>query len=117
MTDKAINLLAKRAGTLERVHLSYCDKISWEAIAALIVRLRRLTYLSLTDIPSVQPHLWHLRELSLPPPPDLNQNQRAVFCVLSGKGMLDARAYATGKSPAEQLRAAGATVWVPISHQ
>jgi len=50
ITDDAIYALVERHATLERIHLSYCDKISVKAIAFLLNRLLRLTHLSLTGV-------------------------------------------------------------------
>lgn len=50
VTDKGILPLGERSATLERIHLSYCDKITVKAITELLNRLPLLTHLSLTGI-------------------------------------------------------------------
>ena len=50
LTDEAIYALAERHATLERIHLSYCDQISVMAIHFLLLKLHKLTHLSLTGV-------------------------------------------------------------------
>lgn len=50
VTNTAIQSLAQRSATLERVHLSYCEKITVPAVAYLLNRLPHLTHLSVTGI-------------------------------------------------------------------
>jgi len=58
LTDEAIYALAERHATLERIHLSYCDQISVMAIHFLLLKLHKLTHLSLTGVPAFrQPEL------------------------------------------------------------
>lgn len=52
LTDEAIYALGDRHQTLERVHLSYCDRITVMAIHYLLQRLQMLNHLSLTGIPA-----------------------------------------------------------------
>jgi F-box and leucine-rich repeat protein GRR1 len=52
LTDEAIYALGERHATLERIHLSYCDQISVMAIHFLLLKLHKLTHLSLTGVPS-----------------------------------------------------------------
>ncbi|KAF8914187.1 hypothetical protein CPB84DRAFT_1811580 [Gymnopilus junonius] len=52
LTDIGIFSLAEHAIGLERLHLSYCDHLSLDAIHALLRRLERLQHLSATGIPS-----------------------------------------------------------------
>ena len=54
LTDEAIYALAERHATLERIHLSYCDQISVMAIHFLLLKLHKLTHLSLTGVPAFQ---------------------------------------------------------------
>jgi len=68
LTDKAIYALGDRHQTLERVHLSYCDRITPTAIHNLLQKLQRLTHLSLTGIPAfLRPELQQFCRL----PPDV----------------------------------------------
>jgi F-box and leucine-rich repeat protein GRR1 len=50
ITDQAIYALVERASTLERLHLSYCDKLTVSSIGFMLNRLTRLTHLSLTGV-------------------------------------------------------------------
>lgn len=52
LTDEAVYALAERHATLERIHLSYCDQITVQAIHFLLQKLHKLTHLSLTGIPA-----------------------------------------------------------------
>lgn len=52
LTDEAIYSLGDRHQTLERVHLSYCDRITVMAIHYLLQKLQKLNHLSLTGIPA-----------------------------------------------------------------
>ena len=52
LTDEAIYALGDLHQTLERVHLSYCDRITLTAISYLVQKLQRLTHLSLTGVPA-----------------------------------------------------------------
>jgi F-box and leucine-rich repeat protein GRR1 len=66
LTDEAIYSLADRDATLERIHLSYCDQISVDAIHFLLQKLHKLTHLSLTGIPAfLDPRL---QKFCRPPP-------------------------------------------------
>lgn len=51
ITDQAIYALHART-SLERIHLSYCEHISVQAIHELLEKLSRLTHLSLTGVPA-----------------------------------------------------------------
>lgn len=52
LTDIAIFSLAEHAATLERLHLSYCDRLSFEAIHLLLKKLDHLQHFTATGIPS-----------------------------------------------------------------
>ncbi|KAF8631598.1 hypothetical protein AX15_002346 [Amanita polypyramis BW_CC] len=93
LTDEAIYALAERHATLERIHLSYCDQISVMAIHFLLQKLHKLTHLSLTGIPAFrQPEL---QQFCRDPPRDFSAVQQSSFCVFSGKGVLQLRAFLT----------------------
>ncbi|KAJ3516304.1 hypothetical protein NLJ89_g1209 [Agrocybe chaxingu] len=93
LTDEAIYALAERHATLERIHLSYCDQISVMAIHFLLLKLHKLTHLSLTGVPAFrQPEL---QRFCRDAPKDFNSTQRQAFCVFSGKGVSQLRAYLT----------------------
>jgi F-box and leucine-rich repeat protein GRR1 len=67
ITDQAIYALVERASTLERLHLSYCDKLTVSAIAFLLNRLTRLTHLSLTGVSAFK--YPELKQFCRPAPP------------------------------------------------
>ncbi|KIK04673.1 hypothetical protein K443DRAFT_130668 [Laccaria amethystina LaAM-08-1] len=93
LTDEAIYALAERHATLERIHLSYCDQISVMAVHFLLQKLHKLTHLSLTGVPAFrQPEL---QRFCRDAPRDFNSAQRLAFCVFSGKGVSQLRAYLT----------------------
>lgn len=52
LTDIAVFALAEHATALERVHLSYCDHLSLDAVHLLLKKLDRLQHLTATGIPS-----------------------------------------------------------------
>lgn len=52
LTDSAIHALVERPSSLERIHLSYCENISIDAVHFLLQRLGKLTHLSLTGVPA-----------------------------------------------------------------
>ncbi|KAF5359050.1 hypothetical protein D9758_004753 [Tetrapyrgos nigripes] len=93
ITDEGIYALADRHATLERIHLSYCDQITVMAIHFLLQKLHKLTHLSLTGVTAFrQPEL---QRFCREPPQDFNSVQQASFCVYSGKGVSQLRAYLT----------------------
>ncbi|PPQ77719.1 hypothetical protein CVT25_011154 [Psilocybe cyanescens] len=93
LTDEAIYALAERHATLERIHLSYCDQISVMAIHFLLLKLHKLTHLSLTGVPAFRQS--ELQRFCREAPKDFNTAQRLAFCVFSGKGVSQLRAYLT----------------------
>ncbi|KAF5322527.1 hypothetical protein D9619_000640 [Psilocybe cf. subviscida] len=93
LTDEAIYALGERHATLERIHLSYCDQISVMAIHFLLLKLHKLTHLSLTGVPSFRQA--ELQQFCREAPKDFNSTQRQAFCVFSGKGVSQLRAYLT----------------------
>ena len=109
LTDEAIYALAERHATLERIHLSYCDQISVMAIHFLLLKLHKLTHLSLTGVPAFQQP--ELQQFCREPPKvsffhtwsffmliaaqDFNTPQRQAFCVFSCKGVSQLRTYLT----------------------
>ncbi|KAM3586663.1 SCF ubiquitin ligase complex subunit [Umbelopsis sp. WA50703] len=94
ITDDAIfslTNLSRMTNSLERVHLSYCVKLTEQSITHLVSTCQRLTHLSLTGVP---PFLRRdFQHFCRPPPRDFNAQQRSMFCVFSGKGVRDLRAY------------------------
>ncbi|KAJ7284001.1 RNI-like protein [Mycena rebaudengoi] len=93
LTDEAIFSLADRHATLERIHLSYCDQISVMAVHFLLQKLHKLTHLSLTGVPAFrQPEL---QRFCREPPNEFSSTQQLAFCVYSGKGVSQLRAFLT----------------------
>ncbi|KAI9893057.1 MAG: SCF ubiquitin ligase complex subunit [Vezdaea aestivalis] len=100
VTDESIFALAKgppRGGgrypigpnSLERVHLSYCERLTVGGIQALLMSCQRLTHLSLTGVNDF------LREdftkFCRQPPQEFTQHQQDMFCVFSGNGVIQLR--------------------------
>ncbi|KAI9319484.1 hypothetical protein BX666DRAFT_2094067 [Dichotomocladium elegans] len=87
ITDQAIYSLTSHiriAHSLERVHLSYCARLTVPAIMHLVNFCSKLTHLSLTQVPAfVRPDLQQFRRA---PPKEFTPQQRNGFCVFSGKG-------------------------------
>jgi len=54
LTDMAVYALAEQAMLLERLHLSYCDRLSLESIHVLMRKLEHLHHLSVTGVPSLK---------------------------------------------------------------
>ena len=54
LTDNAIYHLGDHARSLERLHLSYCDRISLKAIHHLLRRAARLNHLTATGVPAAR---------------------------------------------------------------
>ncbi|KAJ7129482.1 hypothetical protein C8R44DRAFT_829975 [Mycena epipterygia] len=93
LTDEAIFSLADRHATLERIHLSYCDQISVMAVHFLLQKLHKLTHLSLTGVPAFrQPEL---QRFCREPPNEFSSTQQLAFCVYSGRGVSQLRAFLT----------------------
>ncbi|KAI8340186.1 hypothetical protein BC941DRAFT_338516, partial [Chlamydoabsidia padenii] len=84
ITDEAIDSLTKQprmAASLERVHLSYCVKLSEQSIRRLLNFCPRLNHLSLTHVPAfLRPDFQRFRRI---PPKNFTMDQQNVFCVFS----------------------------------
>ncbi|KAF5333408.1 hypothetical protein D9611_002635 [Ephemerocybe angulata] len=93
LTDEAIYSLGERHATLERIHLSYCDQISVMAVHFLLLKLHKLTHLSLTGVPAFRQA--ELQRFCREAPKDFSSAQRQSFCVFSGKGISQLRSYLT----------------------
>lgn len=82
---------------LERVHLSYCTKLTLKSIITLLNHCPRLTHLSLTGVDAF------LREdfdrFCREAPEEFNAHQRQVFCVFSGTGVTQLREYLNQLQP------------------
>lgn len=93
LTDEAIYSLGDRHQTLERVHLSYCDRITVMAIHYLLQKLQKLNHLSLTGIPAFRRP--ELQQFCRTPPAEFNTTQRSQFCVFAGEGVNKLRRFLT----------------------
>jgi F-box and leucine-rich repeat protein GRR1 len=94
ITDIGLSALTSHVrivSSLERIHLSYCARLSVRAIARLLNVCYRLNHLSLTHVPSFLRN--DLQEFRRSPPKELTEIQRHAFCVYSGKGVQDLRDY------------------------
>lgn len=54
LTDNAIYYLGEHARSLERLHLSYCDRISLKALHHLLRHAPRLNHLTATGVPAAR---------------------------------------------------------------
>lgn len=79
---------------IERLHLSYCSSISIQSIKMVLDACPRLVHLSLTGVRAFMQT--DIMQLSRPPPPELNEHQRQVFCVFSGTGISHLREALSG---------------------
>lgn len=101
VTDNAIYHLGEHARSLERLHLSYCDRISLKAIHHLVREAPRLNHLTATGVPAAR--RMGLSRFSDQPPDvsgtsaceretdgalqTLDGNQRSAFRVFSGENV------------------------------
>ncbi|KAK7061918.1 hypothetical protein R3P38DRAFT_2832284 [Favolaschia claudopus] len=92
LTDIAVFALAEHALELERLNLSYCDRLTLEATHLLLKRLVRLQNLSVTGIPSVIRRRG-VRRFSDPPPEDYDADQQAAYHVFNGEGVSGLRKF------------------------
>ncbi|KAG5653028.1 hypothetical protein H0H81_002650 [Sphagnurus paluster] len=91
LTDIAIFSLAEHANCLERLHLSYCDRLSLEALYLLLRKRRDLQYLTATGIPSFRRK--GIERFSDAPPPTCDSDQKAAFRVFSGSNVAGLRRF------------------------
>lgn len=89
ITDEGIFALVERSATLDRLHLSYCEKISVKAVTYLLNKLPRLTHLSLTGVPAFKTREY--QQFCRPAPAEFNAHQQRSFCVFSGQGITNLR--------------------------
>ncbi|KAI8070184.1 hypothetical protein BDF21DRAFT_344757 [Thamnidium elegans] len=94
ITNRAIMSLTRNARTsisLERIHLSYCDQLTVQAISVLVIHCRRLTHLSLSFVPAFQNP--EFQQFCRPPPKEYNAEYQRAFCVFSGQNVHTLRTY------------------------
>jgi len=91
VTDIGIFSLAEHATSLERLHLSYCDGLSLEAIHLLLRKLESLQHLTATGVPSFRRKGIH--RFSDGPPITYDPNQQAAFRVFSGENVAALRRF------------------------
>jgi len=82
LTDIGIYTLAEHAESLERIHLSYCDRLSLEAVHSLLKRRKGIRHITATGIPSFRRE--GVERFSDRPPTSHDEDQRAAFRVFSG---------------------------------
>jgi len=81
----------ERHSNLERVHLSYCTNLTLNGIIVLLNSCLKLTHLSLTGVQALLRA--DLEKFCREAPPEFTEHQRNVFCVFSGRGVIDLRIY------------------------
>ncbi|KAF7433085.1 hypothetical protein PC9H_005033 [Pleurotus ostreatus] len=86
LTDIAVHTLAEHAIFLESLRISYCDRLSLEAVHLLLKRLRRLQHLAVTGVPALK-RKGTIR-FSDPPPSSYNADQQAVYRVFSAENIV-----------------------------
>jgi F-box and leucine-rich repeat protein GRR1 len=94
ITNRAILALTRNARTsvsLERIHLSYCDQLTVQAISVLVMHCKRLTHLSLSFVPAFQHQ--EFQQFCRPPPKEYNAEYQRAFCVFSGQNVHTLRSY------------------------
>lgn len=67
LTDNAIFFLADQCPKIERLHVSFCDRISLDAVHLLLKRTEQLQQLSVTGVPSILRRIGVKRFSDLPP--------------------------------------------------
>ncbi|EGN93025.1 hypothetical protein SERLA73DRAFT_116413 [Serpula lacrymans var. lacrymans S7.3] len=85
LTDNAVYFLAEHTPNLERLHLSYCDRISLDSAHRLMRNLQNLQHLTATGVPSFRRK--GVSRFSDTPPRTLDADQQAVFRVFSGENV------------------------------
>ncbi|KAI9486297.1 MAG: hypothetical protein EXX96DRAFT_548550 [Benjaminiella poitrasii] len=88
----ALTQTARTVYTLERLHFSYCDQLTVQAISILVLHCRRLTHLSLSYIPAFQ-QSQSIRRFCQPAPKEYTAEQQRTFCVFSGPKIHELRGY------------------------
>lgn len=53
ITDNAVFFIAEHTATMERLHLSYCEAISLDAVHLVTKKLARLQHFTVTGIPAL----------------------------------------------------------------
>ncbi|KAG2077262.1 RNI-like protein [Suillus decipiens] len=82
LTDNAIYFLADHTPSLERLHLSYCDRITLKSLHHLVRTCKRLVHLTATGVPGAR--RTGVGRFSDPPPADLDPDQKSVFRAFTG---------------------------------
>lgn len=97
ITDEGILALADNSRShednLERVHLSYCMNLTIYPIYRLLKAFPRLTHISLTGVAQFLRR--DITQFCREPPEEFNPHQKSIFCVFSGEGVNQLRAYLT----------------------
>ncbi|ODV92916.1 hypothetical protein CANCADRAFT_30926 [Tortispora caseinolytica NRRL Y-17796] len=94
ITDTSLYFLRRRTfaeNTLERLHLSYCERLSIPGLLELLNCAPRLRHISLTGIPAfMRRDIIKFSRTSLD---GLTQHQRQLFCVIIGEEVKALRNY------------------------
>ncbi|KAF9453019.1 RNI-like protein [Macrolepiota fuliginosa MF-IS2] len=91
LTDIAIYALAEHATSLERLHLSYCDRLSLEAIHVMMKRLEKLHHLTAIGVPSLK--RGGIQRFSELPPSSFDLSQRSAYKVFTGQNIVMLRRF------------------------
>ncbi|KAL1661101.1 hypothetical protein GGF50DRAFT_105685 [Schizophyllum commune] len=91
LTDIALFALAEHAQTLERLHLSYCDRISLDAMHLLLKRLTNLRHLTATGVPACRRK--GVQRFSDAAPEDWDKDQRAAYRVFNNDNVAALRRF------------------------
>ncbi|TFK75754.1 RNI-like protein [Pluteus cervinus] len=91
LTDIAMYALAEHAKGLERLHVSYCDRLSLEAIHLLLGNVESLQHLTATGIPAFRRKGVH--RFSERPPSNYDPEQKAAYCVFNGPNLAGLRGF------------------------
>ncbi|TRM67643.1 hypothetical protein BD626DRAFT_554717 [Schizophyllum amplum] len=91
LTDIAIFALAEHAQTLERLHLSYCDRISLDAIHLLLKRIPGLQHLTATGVPACRRK--GVQRFSDRAPEDWDKDQQAAYRVFNHENVAALRRF------------------------
>ncbi|EIW82337.1 RNI-like protein [Coniophora puteana RWD-64-598 SS2] len=85
ITDNAIYFLADHAKSLQRLHISYCDRISLKSLHHLLRGIPCLQHLTTTGVPSTRRR--GVSRFSEAPSEELEPDQQAVYRVFTGSNI------------------------------
>jgi F-box and leucine-rich repeat protein GRR1 len=94
LTDNAIFFMAEHCPKIERLHISYCDRISLDAIHMLLKRSENLQQLSGSGVPSLLRRIG-VERFSDPAPHNMVPEQKPGFRQFSGENIYKLGAFLT----------------------